>query len=102
MSQLDKPSKPEDEYFAKQELERRKKWAEEQRAKMATAEKERLKEMHFMKCPKCGMDLATLEFHGIKIDKCASCGGSWFDAGEIEQLLQHEKGMFDKVMSIFR
>ena len=54
---LDKPSKAEDEYFARQELERRKKWAKEQAANMAAAEKENLKKAHWMKCPKCGMDL---------------------------------------------
>ena len=41
---FDKPSRNEDEYFAKQELERRKKWAAEQSAKMATDEKEKLKQ----------------------------------------------------------
>ncbi len=103
MSNFEKPSKPEDEYFLRQELEKKKKWAQEQSAKMAVAEKERLKQLHLMKCPKCGMDLSTIEFHGIKIDRCASCNGTWFDAGEIEQLLSPQNsGVFGKVMSIFR
>ena len=102
MSELNKPSRPEDEYFAKQELERRKRWAKEQAEKMATAEKDRLKELHYMKCPKCGMDLATLEFHGIKVDQCGNCHGVWFDAGEVEELLQKESGVMSRVLSIFR
>jgi hypothetical protein len=36
---FDKPSKAEDEYFVRQELERRKKWAQEQAAKMAAEER---------------------------------------------------------------
>lgn len=103
MSDYEKPSKAEDEYFVRQELERKKKWAAEQSAKMAAAEKDRLKQLHFMKCPKCGMDLTTIEFKGLKIDRCPSCNGTWFDAGEVEQLLEPQNsGMFGKVMSIFR
>ena len=103
MSDLDKPSRAEDEYFAKQELERRKKWAQEQAGKMAAEEKERIKKQHYMKCPKCGMDLTTIEFQGISIDKCPNCNGTRFDAGEVEQLLKPANaGLFGKVMSVFR
>lgn len=98
----DKPSKAEDEYFARQEVERRKKWAAEQSAKMANDEKDRLKQAHWMKCPKCGMDLQEIEFHGVKVDQCASCGGVFLDAGELDQLGKHEDGVMNKVFSIFR
>lgn len=99
---IDKPSKAEDEYFAKQELERRKKWAQEQASKMASTEKERLKELHWMKCPKCGMDLQTMKFQGVEVDQCASCGGVFFDAGEIEQAMKQGPGVIDRVFSIFK
>ncbi len=103
MSEFEKPSRAEDEYFARQELERRKKWAQEKTANMATEEKERLRNQHYMKCPKCGMDLTTIEFQGIKLDRCPSCNGTWFDAGEVEQLLAPQnKGLFGKMMSIFK
>ena len=102
MSDFDKPSRAEDEYFAKQEVERRKKWAQEQAQKLQTGEKERLKQLHYMKCPKDGMDLKTIEFHGISIDQCGNCGGVWFDAGEVDQLLGKDSGVMSKVLSIFR
>lgn len=103
MAELDKPSRAEDEYFAKQELERRKQWAREQAAKMATDEKDRVKQAHWMKCPKCGMDLQEIELHGVKVDQCAHCGGIFLDAGEIDQLTKHdEPGVLGKVFSIFR
>ena len=100
----DKPSKAEDEYFARQELERRKEWAKEQAKKMATTEKDRLKQLHFMKCPKCGMDMTMIELHGVKVDQCASCGGVFFDKGEVEQMLDHERGsgIAGKILSVFR
>lgn len=102
MSDFDKPSRAEDEYFAKQELERRKKWAQEQAGKMATEEKERLKQLHYMKCPKCGMDLKEIEYHGVKIDQCANCGGVFLDAGEIDQIANKSEGVAGKLFSIFR
>lgn len=103
MSDIDKPSRAEDEYFARQELERRKTWAKEQSAKMATEERERLKKLHHMKCPKCGMDLTTIEFQGINLDRCPSCNGTWFDAGEVEQLMKPaNSGLFNKMMSVFK
>lgn len=102
MSEIDKPSKAEDEYFARQELERRKKWAQEQSAKMAVEEKERAKKAHWMKCPKCGMDLQEIELHGVKVDQCASCGGVFLDAGELEQIGKHDAGVMGRVFSLFR
>jgi uncharacterized protein len=100
---IDKPSKAEDEYFARQEIERRKKWAQEQSAKMATEEKERIKQLHYMKCPKCGMDLKEIDLHGVKVDQCASCGGVFLDAGEIEQIAGREdSGVMGRVFSMFR
>ncbi len=103
MSEYDKPSKAEDEYFARQELERRKKWAQEQSAKMADEQKEQLKQLHWMKCPKCGMDLTTIEYQGIKVDRCPNCNGTWFDAGEVEQLMEPaNSGLFNKMMKVFK
>lgn len=103
MSEYDKPSKAEDEYFARQELERRKKWAQEQSAKMADEQKDQLKQLHWMKCPKCGMDLNEIELHGVKVDQCASCGGIFLDAGEMEQIGKHDQGgVMGRVFSMFR
>jgi protein-arginine kinase activator protein McsA len=103
MSDYDKPSKAEDEYFARQELERRKKWASEQSSKMANEQKDQLKQLHWMKCPKCGMDLKEIELHGVKVDQCASCGGVFLDAGEMEQIAKHDEGgVMGRVFSMFR
>ncbi len=100
---LEKRSKAEDEYFARQQLELRKKWARERAEEMASGQAEQLKALHFMKCPKCGMDLHTIELHHVRVDQCASCLGIWLDRGEIEQMLQPEReGLFERIMSVFR
>ena len=103
MSEYGKPSRNEDEYFARQDLERRKQWAKENAAKVSTVDREKLKQEHWMKCPKCGNDLHTVDLHGVKIDTCASCGGTWLDAGELDHLLHPERrDLFHRVMSVFR
>ncbi len=37
-----------------------------------------------MRCPKCRADMEQIEFEGTEIDRCKTCKGIWFDAGEIE------------------
>jgi hypothetical protein len=103
MSEIEKPSKAEDEYFVRQELERRKQWAKEQSVKMAAEEKKRLRDLHYMKCPKDGTDLQTIELHGVKIDQCATCSGIWLDQGELDQLMHPDRGgLFHRIGSVFR
>lgn len=94
-----KPSESEEEYFARIEFERRKRAEQEKQNKLAAEEKETLRKRHHMKCPKCGMDLVTENYHGIDIDRCAGCSGMWLDAGEAEDLLRREEA---GVINIFR
>ncbi len=86
-----KPSEKEEEYFARLELERRKKAEEEKNKKLAEEEKSRLKELHYMRCPKCGMELSEIDYKNIKVDKCFNCDGIWLDAGEIDSVANMEK-----------
>ena len=51
--------------------------------------REAARRSHHMKCPKCGYDLITGEWHGVQVDQCTHCHGIWFDAGEAETLLAH-------------
>jgi len=97
-----KPSEKEEEYFIRQELERKKKLEEEKQKLLVEEEKRRLKELHFMRCPKCGSELGEIDYKGIKIDKCFNCEGIFLDAGELEQISNLEKSSFDKIFSIFR
>lgn len=104
MTEGKKPHLSEEQYIMQQELERRKKWAAEKAAKMAQEEKTRRKELHWMKCPKCGMDLREIEMSGLKVDECDSCGGLFLDHGEIHQLLaadKKERGAFARLFSVF-
>lgn len=99
---LRKPSEKEEEYFGRIEFEKRKKLEEEKQRRLAEEEKKRLRELHYMKCPKCGMELIEIDYKGIKIDKCSACEGIWLDAGELEAISRLEKTGLDKLFSVFK
>ncbi len=91
----DKPSRSEEEYFAKREVELR--LARKQADDEAASDEER--RSHYMKCPKCGANLEIEEYHGIEIDRCSECNGIWFDAGEAELLTEKESAGFGKIFA---
>ena len=99
---MEKPSKSEDEYFARLEFEKRRKEMEARQARIQVEERNRLKELHFMRCPKCGMELVEIELKGIKVDRCVACRGIFFDGGEIEQLLKQGEGFLGKLSKVFK
>jgi uncharacterized protein len=96
-----KPTENEDEYFARLEIEKKREWEKERAASMEQAEKNRLRELHHMKCPKCGMDLHTIDYRGLKLDRCVSCNGTWFDPGELDELLGQDESFFNKMKTFF-
>ncbi|MGK7345846.1 MAG: zf-TFIIB domain-containing protein [Candidatus Nitrospinota bacterium M3_3B_026] len=98
---IDKPSEKEEEYFARQNFERKKKEEEQARREMEEAERQRLKELHYMRCPKCGMELLELDYRGLKIDKCPTCEGIWLDAGELDSILEESGGRLGGFLRIF-
>jgi uncharacterized protein len=97
-----KPSEREEEYVARMEFERQQKLHAQRHLALAEAEKNRLRELHFMRCPKCGMELVEIDYQNIKVDKCSECGGIWLDDGELEAVSKLEKSGIDKLFSVFR
>ena len=69
---------------------------------LAEEEKNKLKELHSMRCPKCGMELGEIDYKGIKVDKCFTCDGVWLDAGEMEAISKLEKTALAKMFSVFK
>ena len=41
-----------------------------------------------MICPVCKKDMFVIEYKRVELDYCHSCKGAWFDAGELELLLE--------------
>jgi len=80
----DKPSKNEEEYFARRDAELLRQQREAARKSAVDVERK----THYMKCPKCGYDLISGDWDGIQIDQCTHCHGIWCDAGEVEEILK--------------
>ncbi len=92
----------EEEYFIRLEFERAKKVEEELKKKMLEDERNSLKELHYMRCPKCGMQLVEIDYKGIKIDKCTECNGVWLDHGELEALVNLDKSVISRLLFGFK
>jgi hypothetical protein len=91
----------EEEYFARQEAERRRKLAKERQREILVEERERQRVLHLMRCPKCGMQLEENAFGNVRIDKCFSCEGLWLDKGEMDLIRQKEGGFVGRMLSVF-
>jgi len=81
-----KPSSAEEEYFTREEAEKMRKLALDVKRQTAVAELERLKKQHWMRCPKCGLELQNIHMRNVDVDACMSCGGLWLDKGELEKM----------------
>jgi hypothetical protein len=94
----EKPSRNEDEYFAKQN-------AELLKAKRAQLDAERAKaaalSQSTMRCPKDGAELKERLFHSVKIDGCPQCNGVWLDPGELEILAMVDRNPVSRVFGDF-
>ncbi|HSA58946.1 MAG TPA: zf-TFIIB domain-containing protein [bacterium] len=97
-----KPSHTEEEYFAKVEAEKKKRLADEIARKLSQEEQRKLKALHWMRCPKCGMELHSIPFKGVTIEKCFSCQGIFLDDGELEKVAGKEEGFLTSVLSLFK
>jgi len=98
-----KASDTEEEYFARENAERMRKLAAEQKKSLAESEREKLRQLHHMRCPKCGMELKEIDVRGVAVDRCFSCNGTWLDAGELEKLAkgQPENTLVAAVLRVF-
>jgi len=81
----------EEEYFHRKNQELLAKKRAELDAQRRQQEAGQLKELHWMRCPKCGQQMVEEERSGIKLDRCSGCGGVFFDAGELDLLVEAEE-----------
>lgn len=87
MATDEKPSRNEEEYFARQEAELMQKMRSRLDEERASQQRSDLN-----KCPRCGTALEEQERDSVKIDVCPNCGGIWLDKGELEMLQRVERG----------
>ena len=73
------------------EAERLKELKAKHAEELAAQEKRKLKELHYMRCPKCGMEMTTSILADVEIDVCPDCNGIYLDSGELSKLLEEGK-----------
>ena len=84
----EKPSRNEDEYFAKHNaalIKELREKADAERARAAAEQKP-------MTCPRCGGTLREAAMDGVVVDVCSQCQGMWLDAGELEIIRESRGG----------
>jgi len=85
-----KPSTSEDEYFVREDAEKKRRLALQAKKDKEAAELKSLKEQHWMHCPKCGLQMHQIRLRGVDVDVCFSCNGVFLDQGELEKLQKPE------------
>ena len=94
------PSNTEEEYFKLKEIETLRRARREANSQLAEDAKAQAKETHWMRCPKCGMELTEVEYRGVEVDQCFDCGGMFLDSGEAEKIMAFEEpGALGKMFS---
>ncbi len=97
-----KTSSTEEEYFAREEAEKLRKLAAEEKKRQSAKDREEQKKLHWMRCPKCGMELKEMTYKDLVIDKCFNCEGTFLDAGELEKIAGKEReGIMKSIVRIF-
>lgn len=95
-----KPSEAEEEYMAREEAEKKRRLAISHSKTLADADRDRLKQLHHMRCPRCGMALSNLSLHGVDVARCFDCHGIFIGEADIKKLVG-EEGYLSRVMHFF-
>ena len=49
-----------------------------------------------MICPNCRSSLRTIQYEGLDVETCQSCGGEWLDDGELGKIVQLREVRFSE------
>jgi uncharacterized protein len=93
----------EDEYFVREDAEKKRKLALQVQKETAAAELARLKALHHMRCPKCGLLMQEVKFRHIDVDVCFACNGIFLDQGELQHIVENvSPGIVEAVLNWFK
>ena len=94
----------ENEYFAREDAERIRKLAHAVRKQVQAAERERLRALHWMRCPRCGSEMHEVMHEGVAIDVCPDCHGIFLDEHDLVQAAHRPApgGVMSGILNWFR
>ncbi len=58
---------------------------------MVAAGKRKLKELHFMHCPKCGLKLCIADYDMVEVNVCGGFKDLWLEANELDRILESKQ-----------
>jgi len=91
MTNEKKPSKTEDEYFAREDAERIRKLHAEEMARLSASQREALKRQHGGRCANCGALMVPERIEGATILHCPACGGAFLYRPTWEYIHAHSE-----------
>lgn len=90
------------DYFIRENNASKYKLNEDQKREQQKRDDEKLKALHYMKCPKCGHDLATKRMTFIDIDQCSSCGVIVLKPEDVDSFIAEEKSILKTFIDFFK
>lgn len=90
----------EDEYFHRKDQELIARIREKAQVEREQREAENRKKEYWMRCPKCGSSMNEEKYgEAVLVDRCSSksCGGVFFDGGELELLLKAKSSLLQRI-----
>jgi hypothetical protein len=98
-----KPSHSEDEYFVREDAEKKRRLALQFKKDTAADEQRRLRDLHHMHCPKCGMKMHEVKLRGVDVDVCFGCNGVFLEQRDLEHLEKPEHaGVMSSILNWFK
>ena len=65
--------------------------------------RQRLRDLHHMHCPKCGLKMQEVRLRGMDVEVCFACGGIFLDKGEIDIIAApQQKGIMAAILNWFK
>jgi len=96
-----KPSQSEAEFFAREEQEKLHRLAEQQKREKEEADREHSRNIHFMKCPKCGADLKKARMGLVDVEECTHCDTLVLDKGALDRIKISDNSLLKSMIEIF-
>ncbi len=98
-----KPSATEDEFFAREDVEKKRKLALQLKRQLSADERQRLRDLHLGHCPRCGMEMQKVHAGRLTVDVCFGCNGAFLDRQEIELIAApQQKGIMGAILNWFK
>lgn len=93
----------ENEYFVREDTERIRKLAHGLHRELDAVERERRRALHWMRCPRCGIEMHEVRYRGMTVDVCLECHGIFLDEHELMHLARPPAhGVMSGILNWFR